>query len=111
MRMNRLPLFTAVDNRERNRSEMVPKTNIFPFPASLPSCLLLCAYLEAVEVELEGGGGRDVLEVHVVGLAVLGVGDGHGRLLRVHQHGRVAAQRAMPGRQVQLEGRRDGGKI
>ena len=69
------------------------------------------AYLEAVEVELEGGGGRTVLEVHVVGLAVLGMGHGHGRLLRVHQHGRVAAQRAVPGRQVQLEGRREGGKI
>jgi hypothetical protein len=47
----------------------------------------------------------------VVGLAILGVGHGHGRLLRVYQHGRVAAQRAVPGRQVQLEGRREGGEM
>ncbi len=100
--MSCLPLLTA-DKREKKRNKLRP-----------PSCLFSLSpspYLEAVEVELEGSGGGEVLEVHVVGLAVLGVGHGHGRLLRVHQHGRVAAQRAVPGRQVQLERRREGGEI
>lgn len=52
-----------------------------------PPYFLLYTYLEAVEVKLKGGRRRKVLEVHVVGLAVLRVGHGHGRLLWVHQHG------------------------